>query len=191
MEELPMTSRRHSLRSSSKIGDSSVLSLQNQDVRIELERSHKRPIEITFKVFAPIVFASLRAALGIRHDDFLEEYFRFLQYVTNSKSKYCFFLTYDRRFILKIETLSNIQRFLSFLEDYIDHFIGSPHSLLVKIIGVFGVKVKNHHNWLHFIVMQSIFWPSIRIQEKYDIKGCVLGRVEPKSSRDEDLVLKD
>ncbi|XP_059094173.1 uncharacterized protein LOC131889161 [Tigriopus californicus] len=39
--------------------------------------------------------------------------------------------------------------------------------------------------------MQSIFWPSIRIGEKYDIKGCLLGRYEPNISADDDVVQKD
>ena len=31
---------------------------------------------------------------------------------------------------------------------------------------------------LNFIVMQSIFWPSRRIRDKYDLKGCLKGRNE-------------
>lgn len=39
--------------------------------------------------------------------------------------------------------------------------------------------------------MQSIFWPSIRIGEKYDLKGCLLGRYESNTSPDDDVVQKD
>lgn len=118
-KEAPLASRRPSLRSRSRVGDSSVIPLEP----IPGETLKKRfNVEVTFKVFAPVVFASLRAALGIRHEDYLEsisppeDYFRYLQQVTNSKSKYCFFLTYDRRFVLKIESFKGIQGFLNHLE---------------------------------------------------------------------------
>ena len=73
---------------------------------------------------------------------------------------------YDRRFMLKMETEKSISIFLSFLEDYIGHFIGSPHSLLVKILGVYSVRVararRQRKRAAYFIVMQSVFWPSSR-----------------------------
>ena len=79
-------------------------------------------VDVDFRVFAPVVFSSLRAALGLRHDDFLEsisppeECFRYLELVTNSKSNSAFFLSYDRRFILKVESKATIKRFMRLLE---------------------------------------------------------------------------
>lgn len=68
-KEAPLASRRPSLRSRSRVGDSSVIPLEP----IPGETLKKRfNVEVTFKVFAPVVFASLRAALGIRHEDYLE-----------------------------------------------------------------------------------------------------------------------
>ena len=103
--------------------------------------------------------------------------------------------------MLKMETEKSISIFLSFLEDYIGHFIGSPHSLLVKILGVYSVRVararRRRKSAAYFIVMQSVFWPSsrltslrqkvfiifstrihCRIAEKFDVKGCLSGRRE-------------
>ncbi len=41
--------------------------------------------------------------------------------------------------------------------------------------------------------MQSIFWPTLGIGERYDLKGCLMGRFEDPSVRDktEEFVLKD
>ena len=71
--------------------------------------------------------------------------------------------------MLKMETETSISIFLSFLEDYIGHFIGSPHSLLVKILGVYSVRIARgsrrrlrKNKAAYFIVMQSVFWPSSR-----------------------------
>ena len=60
-----------------------------------------------------------------------------------------------------METAESVSIFLSFLEDYIGHFIASPHSLLVKILGVYSVRV-GRKKAARFIVMQSVFWPSSR-----------------------------
>lgn len=68
--------------------------------------------------------------------------------------------------MLKMETETSISIFMSFLEDYIGHFIGSPHSLLVKILGVYSVRIargrRRKKKAAYFIVMQSVFWPSSR-----------------------------
>ena len=47
---------------------------------------------------------------------------------------------------------------------------------------------------VHFIIMQSVFWPSSGINERYDIKGCVGGRKEERPdelSEFNELVMKD
>ena len=109
--------------------------------------------------------------------------------------------SYDRRFILKMESAKSVSFFLSFLEDYIGHFISSPHSLIVKILGVYFVGLGRDGGGDHatFIVMQSVFWPSSRIAEKFDLKGCIAGRRETRSSEggaagpddEQQVVLKD
>ena len=47
---------------------------------------------------------------------------------------------------------------------------------------------------VHFIIMQSVFWPSSGIYERYDIKGCISGRKEERPeelSEFNELVMKD
>ena len=43
----------------------------------------------------------------------------------------------------------------------------------------------------HFIVMQSIFWPSSGISERFDIKGRLGGRYQDPKTLQEQFVLKD
>ena len=45
----------------------------------------------------------------------------------------------------------------------------------------------------YFIIMQSIFWPSSGINERYDLKGCTGGRKEDPQELSEfnEIVLKD
>ena len=47
---------------------------------------------------------------------------------------------------------------------------------------------------VHFIIMQSVFWPSSGMNERYDIKGCIGGRKEERPeelSEFNELVMKD
>ena len=40
--------------------------------------------------------------------------------------------------------------------------------------------------------MQSIFWPTLGINDRFDIKGCLKGRYQdPGNSKTEEMVLKD
>ena len=39
--------------------------------------------------------------------------------------------------------------------------------------------------------MQSIFWPSSGIVDRFDVKGCLGGRFEDPKTKNEELVLKD
>ena len=54
--------------------------------------------------------------------------------------------------------------------DYLGHFIRNPHSLIVKIFGVFSVKLKKGRKKVHFILMQSVFYPDDKINWRFDIK---------------------
>ena len=101
--------------------------------------------------------------------------------------------------------------------NYLGHFISSPHSLLVKILGAFSLRYQSGQKnrmvcescfttlcclfiilnavffllQRHFIVMQSIFWPSSGITQKFDIKGCLGGRYQDPNTMKEHFVLKD
>ena len=42
--------------------------------------------------------------------------------------------------------------------DYLNHFIKNPHSLIVKILGVFSIQRANQKP-VFFFLMQSVFYP--------------------------------
>jgi len=51
-----------------------------------------------------------------------------------------FFFSHDQRFIIKTISKYELKLFMSLLDDYINHLLTNPDSLLAKIYGVFTVK---------------------------------------------------
>ncbi|XP_017288181.1 phosphatidylinositol 4-phosphate 5-kinase-like protein 1 isoform X2 [Kryptolebias marmoratus] len=128
--------------------------------------------------FAAPVFAKLRHSLDITEEEFMSSLCsdkNYLQFVSNSKSKADFFLTNDKRFFLKTQSKREVRFLLSNLQAYMNHLEKYPHSLLVRFLGVHRIVIP-HQLKKYFIVMQSVFYPDERINVRYDIKGCEVGR---------------
>uniref|UniRef100_A0A3Q2XCA2 Phosphatidylinositol-4-phosphate 5-kinase like 1 n=1 Tax=Hippocampus comes TaxID=109280 RepID=A0A3Q2XCA2_HIPCM len=141
------------------------------DFRAEDTQIHKG---FTWETFAGPVFANLRGSLGVTEQEYQQSLCSdkcYLQFISNSKSKADFFLTNDKRFFLKTQNEREIRFLLDNLKNYVAHLQKYPHSLLVKLLGMFCSPLQKY-----FIVMQSVFYPDDRISARYDIKGCEVSR---------------
>ncbi|KAG8447967.1 hypothetical protein GDO86_015173 [Hymenochirus boettgeri] len=147
------------------------------------------------RTYAGPVFSHFRQSLGISEERYMRSLTSsefYLQFISNSKSKADFFLTNDKRFFLKTQNKREAHFMVKILRKYIQHFQLYPHSLLVKILGVYSI-VRAQQKKQYFIIMQSVFFPDERIVKRYDIKGCKVGRwTEPEPEGSQLLqVLKD
>ncbi|XP_033643412.1 phosphatidylinositol 4-phosphate 5-kinase-like protein 1 [Asterias rubens] len=177
--------------------------LQDEDYQEEViitlvENDLKKLFE--FRSYAPKVFAAIRTLIGVTESDFLESLSPssgfpklFMEFITSSRSGMTFFLCNNKAFILKTEKYTDVC-FLrkDFLQRLVKHFVNYPHSLLVKIVGCYFIKL-NGSKGIYFTVMQSVFYPDDRITERYDLKGCSASRyVKPlKEESHKVIVLKD
>uniref|UniRef100_UPI0037E83B5F phosphatidylinositol 4-phosphate 5-kinase-like protein 1 n=1 Tax=Semicossyphus pulcher TaxID=241346 RepID=UPI0037E83B5F len=130
------------------------------------------------QTFAAPVFAKLRHSLDISEEEYMNSLCSedcYLQFVSNSKSKANFFVTNDKRYFLKTQSRREVRFLLSNLQAYMDHLEKYPHSLMVRFLGVHRIVIPNQIK-KYFIVMQSVFYPDERINIRYDIKGCEVGR---------------
>ncbi|XP_067430037.1 phosphatidylinositol 4-phosphate 5-kinase-like protein 1 isoform X1 [Thunnus thynnus] len=130
------------------------------------------------QTFAAPVFAKLRRSLDITEEEYMNSLCSggcYLQFVSNSKSKADFFVTNDKRFFLKTQNKREVRFLLSNLQAYMEHMEKYPHSLLVRFLGVHRIVILNQIK-KYFIVMQSVFYPDERINIRFDIKGCEVGR---------------
>ncbi|XP_035495909.1 phosphatidylinositol 4-phosphate 5-kinase-like protein 1 isoform X1 [Scophthalmus maximus] len=130
------------------------------------------------QTFAAPVFAKLRSSLDITEEEYINSVCIdgcYLQFVSNSKSKADFFVTNDKRFFLKTQSRREVRFLLSNLQAYMGHLEKYPHSLMVRFLGVHRIVIPNQIK-KYFILMQSVFYPDERINIRYDIKGCEVGR---------------
>ncbi|KAM9858033.1 phosphatidylinositol 4-phosphate 5-kinase-like protein 1 isoform 1-T2 [Aulostomus maculatus] len=130
------------------------------------------------QTFAEPVFAKLRRSLDITEEEYRDSLCSegcYLQFVSNSKSKANFFVTNDKRYFLKTQSSREVKFLLRNLQAYTDHLDKYPHSLMVRFLGVHRIVIPSQIK-KYFIVMQSVFYPDERINIRYDIKGCQLGR---------------
>ncbi|XP_031225704.1 phosphatidylinositol 4-phosphate 5-kinase-like protein 1 isoform X3 [Mastomys coucha] len=140
-------------------------------------------------------FARLRQSIGLTEEDYqatLGPGDPYLQFFSTSKSKASFFLTHDQRFFVKTQRRQEVQVLLANLPRYVQHLQQHPHSLLARLLGVYSLRVARGKK-KYFIIMQCIFYPTSRISERYDIKGCEVSRwVDPAPEGSPlVLVLKD
>ncbi|XP_008334094.1 phosphatidylinositol 4-phosphate 5-kinase-like protein 1 [Cynoglossus semilaevis] len=147
------------------------------------------------QTFAGPVFAKLRSQLDITAEEYMNSLClsgHYLQFISNSKSKADFFVTNDKRFFLKTQSRREIRFLLSNLQAYTKHLEKYPHSLMVRFFGVHKIVIPNQLE-KYFIVMQSIFYPDERINIRYDVKGCEVGRWTNPDTKGKQIikVLKD
>ncbi|XP_055775397.1 phosphatidylinositol 4-phosphate 5-kinase-like protein 1 [Salvelinus fontinalis] len=165
--------------------------LSAEHYKSEQTQVHK---DYEMQTFAGLVFSSLRHSLDINEEEYkrsLSSDCCYLQFMSNSKSKADFFLTNDKRFFLKTQNKREVKFLLSNLMAYMDHLEKYPHSLLVRFLGLHSIQVPNETK-KYFIVMQSVFYPDERIDTRYDIKGCEVGRwTDPASTGSPVKILKD
>ncbi|XP_005107881.2 phosphatidylinositol 4-phosphate 5-kinase-like protein 1 [Aplysia californica] len=137
--------------------------------------------EFEFESFATSAFATIRQAVSIAESEYMTSVapgnLPYLEFMSNSKSGQDFFLSNDMQYMFKSNRRRDVIFFLSTLSKYMQHFISYPHSLLVKYIGCYAIKLKGKKKRF-FLVMQSIFYPSDRIEDRFDVKGCIAGRYQ-------------
>ncbi|XP_076454568.1 phosphatidylinositol 4-phosphate 5-kinase-like protein 1 [Babylonia areolata] len=160
------------------------------------ELTLKEGTTFLFENYAPAVFATIRRAVSVEENLYMESIISrnapYLEFISNSRSGQDFFLSANMQFLIKTNTERDVRFLLSILRDYLKHFLSYPHSLLVKYVGCYSVKLPGKKKIL-FLVMQNIFYPANRIEDRFDVKGCTAGRYQepdPPGSRTI-TVLKD
>ncbi|XP_053137745.1 phosphatidylinositol 4-phosphate 5-kinase-like protein 1 isoform X2 [Hemicordylus capensis] len=134
--------------------------------------------DFEMRTYAGPVFAHFRSLIGIIDTDYQNSLCcepSYLQFISNSKSSADFFLTNDKRFFLKTQSKREASFLRSNLSKYIEYLTNYPHSLLVKFLGLHSITAPPEKK-RYFIIMQSVFYPHERICDRYDLKGCQLGR---------------
>lgn len=153
-------------------------------------------------------FRAVRRACGICDDDFLlsvgirqvigslllGDLFGLSEQVSEGKSGSFFYWSQDGKYMVKTISRAESYQMRRMLAAYSDHLGAYPETLLMRVLGLYRLKI-NNDKW-DLIIIQNIFGTSHGIHERFDLKGaCVragaggmgwkagglydLGRVDP------------
>ena len=93
------------------------------------------------------------------------------------KSGSFFFMTHDKRFMIKTMTKAELDIMIDILPSYIQHHQKYPSSLIAKIFGVFTVQIQGLSK-IHFALMENtaLLTNPEMLRYKFDLKGSTFGR---------------
>jgi len=161
-----------------------ILEVKGDDLMKALNVEDKEALlDCTFTIYAPQIFASIVQGFhkNISFDESLniETNSSKIQKLSENtdegkggKSGEFFFLTHDKRLILKTTNEREANVFLDILPEYAAHFREHPTSQIGRIFGLFDINFKDAGKSIKFFVMEALdpIVPN-SILRKYDLKG--------------------
>lgn len=134
--------------------------------------------EFKFKTYAPNAFRHFRALFGIKTDDYLLSVGSTqnqLRELTNpGASGSVFYLTHDDQFIMKTVQPKEAEFLLKLLPQYYMNLRQNPRTLLPKFFGQYCYICGGKN--LRLIIMNNLLPSTIRMHQKYDLKGSTYKR---------------
>lgn len=148
--------------------------------------------DFRFKTYAPVAFRYFRELFGIQADDFMlslcNEPLRELSNPGASGS--IFYITDDDEFIIKTVQHKEAEFLQKLLPGYYLNLNQNPRTLLPKFYGLYCYQCAGKN--IRFCVMNNLLPSSIKLTEKYDLKGSTYKRKASKHERaKESPTLKD
>ena len=140
--------------------------------------------DFRFKTYAPIAFRYFRELFGIQPEDFLlsccDEGLKELSNPGASGS--IFYLTNDDEFIIKTVQHKEADFLQKLLPGYYMNLNQNPCTLLPKFYGLYCYQCGGKN--IRFVVMNNLLPTSVKMHEKYDLKGSTYKRKASKRERD-------
>ncbi|XP_071141026.1 phosphatidylinositol 4-phosphate 5-kinase type-1 alpha-like isoform X21 [Mytilus edulis] len=148
--------------------------------------------DFRFKTYAPIAFRYFRELFGIQPDDFLlsccDEALKELSNPGASGS--IFYLTNDDEFIIKTVQHKEADFLQKLLPGYYMNLNQNPCTLLPKFYGLYCYQCGGKN--IRFVVMNNLLPTTVKMSEKYDLKGSTYKRKASKHEREKSVpVYKD
>ncbi|XP_049954024.1 phosphatidylinositol 4-phosphate 5-kinase type-1 alpha isoform X8 [Schistocerca serialis cubense] len=139
--------------------------------------------EFRFRTYAPIAFRYFRDLFGIQPDDFLISMCSApLRELSNpGASGSIFYLTEDDEFIIKTVQHKEGEFLQKLLPGYYMNLNQNPRTLLPKFFGLYCYQCNSKN--VRLVVMNNLLPSSIKLHQKYDLKGSTYKRKASKSER--------
>ncbi|CDK27628.1 unnamed protein product [Kuraishia capsulata CBS 1993] len=140
--------------------------------------------DFKFKDYAPEVFRDLRRLFKLDAADYLVSLtakYILSEQGSPGKSGSFFYYSRDFKFIIKTIHHSEHRQLRTALREYHAYVRDNPNTLISQIYGLHRLKMpwgrdaKVHK--VHFLVMNNIFPPFLKMHKQFDLKGSTYGRV--------------
>jgi len=140
--------------------------------------------DFRFKTYAPIAFRYFRDLFGIQPDDFLMSMCSVpMRELSNpGASGSIFYLTDDDEFIVKTVQHKECEFLQKLLPGYYMNLNQNPRTLLPKFFGLFNYQCNSKN--VRLVVMNNLLPSSVRMHQKYDLKGSTYKRKASKTERE-------
>jgi len=148
-----------------------------------------------FMDYAPRIFMLIRKQYGITQEAYVESLCKKGIHGGDTgagKSGMLFFFSKDRRFVVKTITRGELKFTRKILKAYYKHFQQNPHSMISRFYGLYKITMPNSKP-LRIIVMNNLFDTTLKIPQKFDLKGSIRNRYVPDNESEDSHkgVLKD
>ncbi|CAH8434561.1 unnamed protein product [Schistosoma rodhaini] len=139
--------------------------------------------DFRFRIYAPVAFRCFRKSYKLDIRDFLNSLCsQSLQELSNpGASGSIFYISQDDEFIIKTVQHKEGEFLQKLLPEYFMNLMQHPRTLLPKYYGLYCYQ--SGHKNIRFVVMNNLLPSSVRIHEKYDLKGSTYGRQASDAER--------
>jgi len=128
-----------------------------------------------FKDYAPLAFGNLRNFWGVDKYKYMNSICNpdtnFLEFMSNSKSGMYFFISHDKKYMIKTLKDNECKFLRRILPHYFRYMIKNPNSFINQYYGLHRVKMPHLNRKIHFVVMNNILHTPKAIHTLYDLKG--------------------
>ncbi|MBX7227149.1 MAG: hypothetical protein K1X55_14030, partial [Chitinophagales bacterium] len=96
-----------------------------------------------------------------------------------------FYVSWDRRYVIKTITSEDVEALHNILTDYHKHIVETRgDTLLLHMLSLYRLTVEDKENYM--LVMRNVFTSRYRVQIKYDIKGSSVDRAASVKEKEKD-----
>lgn len=104
---------------------------------------------------------------------------------SSGKSNAKFYVSCDKRYIVKTITSEDVEGLHNILTEYHKHIVETKgNTLLPHLLSMFRLTVEDKENYM--LVMRNTFTSKYRVQIKYDIKGSSVDRAASSKEKEKD-----
>lgn len=146
------------------------------------------PSHFKVKEYCPLVFRNLRERFGVEDGEYLNSICKAEPIPTDSpgRSNSQFWMSYDRRFVVKTVASEEIEQLHHILKDYHQHVVERMGDMLLPhLMGTYRLTVDNVETYL--LVMMNIMWSNLTLHRKFDLKGSLINRAVKEKEKTKEL----